>query len=257
MSSPGPIDEGELHAWADRRLPEDRRDAVSAWLDAHAEDRRRVAEWQRQNELIDLLWSPVAAEPVPRRLVHAAQGRQRWRMHGLAAAAAVALVAVGASAGWLARGSILGTSDPVDLAVTDGLLAHRMFVAEKRHAVEVPDAEEQHLVTWLSNRLDRQLKAPDLQSVGLRLMGGRLLPLCDGDPAAQLMYQDAAGARYTLFATRGPGDETPVRAVERDGIGALYWTDPEMAYAIIGSAPRDRLEAITRVVHAQLEGEPS
>ena len=90
-----------------------------------------------------------------------------------------------------------------------------------------------------------------------RVRGNRHTPDGSGDPAAQLMYQDAAGARYTLFATRGPGDETPVRAVERDGIGALYWTDREMAYAIIGSAPRDRLEAITRVVHAQLEGEPS
>jgi anti-sigma factor RsiW len=257
VTSPGPIDEAELHAWADRRLPEDRRAAVAAWLEAHAEDRRRVAEWQHQNELIDRLWSPVAAEPVPRRLVRAAQGRRRWRVHGLAAAAAVALVAAGAGAGWLARDAALGTADPVDLAVNDGLLAHRMFVAEKRHAVEVPDAEEQHLVSWLSNRLDRRLRAPDLQSVGLELMGGRLLPLCDGDPAAQLMYQDASGARYTLFATRGPGGETPVRAVERDGIGALYWTDPEMAYAIIGSAPRDRLEAITRVVHEQLEGESS
>jgi anti-sigma factor RsiW len=258
-TAPGPIDEAELHAWVDGQLPEARRAAVAAWLEAHPDDRRRLAEWQRQNEMIDGLWAHVAAEPVPRRLRLESIGRRRrWLVRISAAAAVLALLLVGGTAGWLIRGADSGTGDAIALAVNDGLLAHRMFTAERRHAVEVPQADQQHLVSWLSNRLERQLHAPDLQALGLRLLGGRLLPLCGGgDPAAQLMYEDAAGNRYTLFATRGAGREQAVETLERDGMNAAYWADPRMAYVLIGTAPRDRLQAITRAVHEQLDGAAS
>ncbi len=48
------------------------------------------------------------------------------------------------------------------------------------------------------NRLGRPLVTPDLEPLGYRLMGGRLLAGAAGDPTAQLMYEDAAGARLNV-----------------------------------------------------------
>ena len=100
--------------------------------------------------------------------------------------------------------------------------------------------------------LDRPLTAPNLKGFGLQLLGGRLLPL-HGEPAAQLMYEDASGGRYTLFVTRGRGEDTAFRVIEQNGVGAFYWVDHDTAYALIGSAPRDRLLEISREIYAQLD----
>ena len=40
------ISEDELHAYVDGELPADRRNAVEAWLAAHADDAARVAAWR-------------------------------------------------------------------------------------------------------------------------------------------------------------------------------------------------------------------
>lgn len=250
---PGPVDDAELHAWADRRLGEERRAAVAAWLEAHPEDRRRVNEWQRQNELIERLWGGVAMERVPARLTIASLLRRSWRSRVMATAAALALLAVGAAGGWLARGREQGPPEPLVQMADTGLEAHRLYVAEKRHPVEVGRDEEQHLVTWLSRRLERPLQAPDLSRFGMQLLGGRLLPVGGGEPAAQLMYEDGSGNRYTLFVTRGRGDDTAFRVVEQNGVSAFYWVDHDTSYALIGSAPRERLLEISREVFAQLD----
>ncbi|HMR31035.1 MAG TPA: anti-sigma factor [Geminicoccaceae bacterium] len=254
MTEPaGPIDDAELHAWVDRRLGEERRAAVAAWLDAHPEDRRRVNEWQRQNELIERLWGGVAMEPVPARLSIARLIARGWRSRAMATAAALVLLAIGAAGGWMARGhELLQPDRNIEMADT-GLEAHRLYVAEKRHPVEVGRDEEQHLVTWLSRRLDRPLRAPDLGKFGLQLLGGRLLPVGGGEPAAQLMYEDGSGNRFTLFVTRGRGEDTAFRVVEQDGVSAFYWVDHDTSYALIGSAPRDRLLEISREIFAQLD----
>ena len=179
--------------------------------------------------------------------------RRRWHPWAFAAAASVAMLLVGGAAGWIARGSRVEAADPLAVIASDGLYAHRLFVVDKRHPVEVSQSDQQQLVTWLSRRLDRRVQAPDLQSFGLRLLGGRLLPLCGGDPAAQLMYEDASGGRYTLFMTRGSGDVTTVRAVERDGMQALYWADDDMTYALVGSAPQEHLLEMSHSVQNQLD----
>ena len=70
------------------------------------------------------------------------------------------------------------------------------------------------------------------------------------------MYEDATGGRYTLFVARGRGGETAFRIAEQDGATAFYWVDEEMAYALIGSAPRDRLLAIAREIYEQLTPKP-
>jgi len=132
--------------------------------------------------------------------------------------------------------------------------AHYVYTREKRHAVEVAAADQEHLVTWLSRRLDVKLKVPVLASEGYQLMGGRLLPGTDA-PVAQFMYEDASQRRLTLYVV-GKQHREPVTAfrfIQEGLVNVFYWVDPACAYAISGEIDRSELSRIASVVYKQLE----
>jgi anti-sigma factor RsiW len=194
-----PVTEEELHALVDGELPADRRADVEAWLADHAEDAARAAAWRTQGELIRLKYGAIADGPVPERfnLARLARGGGPWRKVGVAAV--LAAFAVGGLGGWLARGAWDG-APAAKTVVAEALEAHRLYIAEVRHPVEVPAGAE-HLMPWLSRRVGHQLRAPDLQSFGLKLIGGRLLP-GPRSPAALFMYESPSGERFTLYCAR-------------------------------------------------------
>lgn len=53
--------------------------------------------------------------------------------------------------------------------------ARAVYSPEVRHPVEVWALQEDHLVAWLSKRLDTTLKCPSLAELGYELVGVRLL----------------------------------------------------------------------------------
>ena len=73
----------------------------------------------------------------------------------------------------------------------NAIAAHRIYVSERLHPVEVPAEQEAHLVQWLSRRVGKPLTAPNLKPQGYRLIGGRLLP-AGGEAAALFMYENRA-----------------------------------------------------------------
>jgi anti-sigma factor RsiW len=170
---------------------------------------------------------------------------------------AAAAVAVAFAAG-LGAGYTLWSTPPqqqqslMELA-TVGLDAHRIYAVEIRHPVEVGADEEQHLVTWLTKRLDTAVKAPNLSGEGLRLLGGRLIPSGD-KPAALLMYEGESGERYSLLVAREPAAKmTAFRYAESGTIGAFYWIDGSTGYALSGPADRNRLLRVARAIYEQLD----
>ena len=170
------ISEDELHALADGQLAESRRAAVERWLESHPEEAARLARWRRHNAAIRSAFDPVAAEPVPERLRLAVRRPRLGR--AVAIAASVALFVAGAALGWFGHARI-GGEGATDLRLAErAIAAHRVYAVEVRHPVEVT-AGEDHLVRWLSRRLDYELRVPDLTRAGYRLMGGRpLRALC-------------------------------------------------------------------------------
>ncbi len=80
------------------------------------------------------------------------------------------------SLGWTVRG--VEAASPSDLTrfTADALDAYRLYVVEVRHPVEVPGDQRPHLDAWLSKRVGSPLRAPELDKIGLKLVGGRLLP---------------------------------------------------------------------------------
>ena len=125
-------------------------------------------------------------------------------------------------------------------------------MVEVRHPVEVPGSERAHMTQWLSKRLGSELRIPDLQSIGLKLVGGRLLPGPTG-AAAFYMYEGPSGERFTIYCAKAATPETALRFKSGDGSAAFYWVDDKVAYVVSGPADRDRLEKVTKSVYEQVD----
>ncbi|HUI97238.1 MAG TPA: anti-sigma factor [Xanthobacteraceae bacterium] len=248
-----PVSEDELHAHVDGELPADRRAAVEAWLATHPDDMARVAGWRSLADNIRARYGAVASEPIPARLNlrQIERAGRSWR--GIAAAAAVAAFVAGGLAGWTARGAVGPL--PATTFTADALDAYKVYVVEVRHPVEVPGSEQAHLTQWLSKRVGYQLHIPDLEPVGLKLVGGRLLPGPHG-AAAFFMYESKSGERFTLYSTRTNGPDTSWRYNADGAVGALSWADSDVGYVVSGEANRDRLHKVAETVYAQLERTP-
>jgi len=249
MEAFGP-DDRDLHAHVDGQLPADRAAAVERLIAADADAAARAEAWRRQNAAIRADFGTIDPA-VPSRLDPRAILRSR-RERLRATAAGVVLLLVGVTVGWFARDLVPASANAAAHFAEGAINAHRVFVVEVRHPVEVDASQEAHLVRWLSNRLGRPLRAPDLAPVGFRLMGGRLLS-CDTGPAAQFMYEDAGGRRMTLYVAHNPGNrETAFSHAASEGLAAFYWLDRELGYVLIGEADRPGLLQIAELVHRQV-----
>lgn len=249
--SGGPVSESDVQAFVDGRLAPARAAEVEAWLAERPEEAARAAALRQDRDALRAAYGPIAAEPLPPRIAaeFARAGTPTWRR----AAAAFLVFVLGGAAGW-ALGYFGHTDDPARRDVIRGAIgAHRVFIPEVRHPVEVGASEEAHLVAWLSKKLGKKLKAPDLSAHGFRLVGGRLLS-DNGRPAALFMYENSAGLRITIYCVPEPGEgETAFRYREIDGVAAFYWIDEKLAYAVIGKVQRDKLLEVARAAYAALE----
>lgn len=231
--------------------------------------------WQAQRDALRRLHASVLDEPMPAALHTAArqaaqrQSRQAgWlRWGGMAAGVLVAF-----GAGWLANAQWTGaTSMRAQFARASGAsefvhaasIAHAVYSPEKRHPVEVAAAEQQHLVQWLSRRLDRPLRVPDLAAEGYTLVGGRLLP-GDAGARAQFMFETQDGQRVTLYLgalqdksqALQRGTESGFRYATEGLVPSFYWVDRGFGYALAGDLPRDTLMRLATRVYRQLEERP-
>ncbi len=228
-----------------------------------------VHAWLVQREALRALHQNVLDEPVPESLLAAANmtARQQaqkalWmRWGGMAAGVLIAF-----GAGWLANGQWamqraggrLAWAPQAGEFVHAASVAHAVYAPEKRHPVEVAAAEQQHLVQWLSRRLDKPLKVPDLSADGYTLVGGRLLP-GEAGARAQFMFEDSAGQRVTLYIGSISGTAASARATESafrfstDGpVPSFYWVDQGFGYAIAGKLPRETLMNLAMLTYRQL-----
>lgn len=252
-----PVGEDDLSAWVDGQLAPGRVDAVEAHLAAHPDQAARLRADRELRAALRERLSAKAGEPVPTRLrtaVIVAEQRRALRTRLAWAAAALLWLGLGAGAGWLAR-DLAGPPGrrPPDPMVREALAAHRTFVVEAVHPVEVKAADEAHLTQWLSKRLGRKLVIPDLENAGLHLIGGRLLP-AGRDIAAQLMYGDGGGARVTLYVRSGESGSAEFRVLREGDLASVSWVDAGYGFALSGPIDPDRLVSVARAAHKEIDG---
>ena len=256
IDNDAPVTEEELHALVDGELPQDRKQAVDAWLAAHPDQAAAVAAWRAQADSIRARYGAVVNEPVPARLM-LDQVLKRGRSIGrswaaVAVAASIAAFIAGGAAGWFARGASAASPSGFDALTADALDAYKLYVVEVRHPVEVAGSERPHLTQWLSKRLGTELRVPDLQTIGLKLVGGRLLPGPTG-AAAFYMYEGPSGERFTVYCAKAKATETALRFKSGDSSAAFYFVDDKVAYVVSGPADRDALEKVTKSVYEQVD----
>ena len=255
-----PVTEDELHAYVDGELPADRSETVGAWLAANPEQAALVAAWRAQADSIRARYGAVASEPVPERLqldqiikTDITYGRARGRSFAaMAAAAALVAFIAGGGAGWFAHGAASRSVSGTDIFAAEALDAYRLYVVEVRHPVEVPGSELAHLKQWLSKRIGHDLSIPDLSSMGLKLIGGRLLPGPTG-AAAFYMYEGPSGERFTIYCAKSGGPETALQFRSAEQLASFTWVDDKIGYVVSGPADRERLEAVTKTVYEQID----
>jgi anti-sigma factor RsiW len=258
-----PVRDDDLHAYVDGRLDVERRRVVEAYLAADRDAAARVADWAEQNQRLAALFDPVLDEPIPERITAAiARGAARpsgggWSVGdwALRAAASIAILAVGAALGFgAARYSGGGETAPTLQATlpAEAHNAYRVYVSERRHAVEVPAAEVDHLTNWLSNKMKTKVRPPDLMPLGWKLVGGRLLPSREG-PACLFVYDDSKGRRVMVYLVSNANNEgTTIQFRDQNGVRSLYWLEGPLGYALTGNLERDELMPIANVVKEKM-----
>ena len=247
------VGEDELNAYVDGELPADRRAAVEAWLATHHDDAARVAAWRSHGELIRARYGAVAGETPPRRFDVARLSRRSYGATTAAIAATVAAFVIGGAVGWTARGMEMPRASDLTRFTADALDAYRLYVVEVRHPVEVPGDQRPHLDAWLSKRVGSPLRAPELDKIGLKLVGGRLLPGPTG-PTAFFMYETPSGERFTLYCGRTGDRDTALRyTTGQQQNAAYYWVDGDVAYVLSGPADREKLREIAQTAYDQID----
>jgi anti-sigma factor RsiW len=209
------------------------------------EDRKYAA----QTLAIKRRFEPVMTEPIPARMYLKSPA---WIEYARAAVVLAFGVAIGLSIPMLKPAPAPMNAAMVQLPIR-AARAHLVYSPEVRHPVEVDAKEQDHLVKWLSKRLDVPLKVPVLTQEGFELLGGRLLP---GDgPVAQFMYQDATGKRLTLYVTPSKKGEmlTSFRFAKEGKVSVFYWIDDECGYALSGELDKTTLAKVASLVYKQLE----
>lgn len=250
------VTEADLQAYADGKLPEERRAAVTAWLAAHPDDAERIENYRRIAEELRGTYERVLDEPVPERLERAVRPA-RLRRATLIVGWIVLGAALGAAAGWQLHGmrpSAAPAAEGVAMLARRAAVAHATYSPEVRHPVEVGADQEAHLVAWLSKRLGTQLRAPKLESVGYSLVGGRLLPGENG-PVAHFMYQCNRGTRVTLYvrSDMASNRSTAFRYALNGNVGVFYWVDSKLGYALSsGDISKEDLLNVANAAYQQL-----
>jgi len=258
MTEPRPhITDEDLHRFVDGRLAPERRTHVVEHLTEHPEIAEEVEAFQRLNASLRAQYEHVLEEPVPPVLLRAAaQGRvsRPMRLQRVLRIAVVVVVAVAAGGigGWLLRDATKEPPAWSDFA-RQAAVAHLVYAPEFKHAVEVSADQEAQLLRWLSRRVGAPITSPRLADVGYRLIGGRVLPTMVG-AAAQLMYEDAAGERVTLYLRTDLRNSRDIsfQVTRKGDVNVWYWLEGARGYALSGELDQSELLRIAEVLYDEL-----
>ena len=255
-----PVGEDDLNALVDGRVTPERAALLDSYLASHPDEAARVQADRTIRIALRERLAARASEPIPARLRTAAILAETRRLRAarlVQALAACLVLVVGGAGGWLARDvadRISGAASRPAPLPQEALAAHRIFTVEAVHPVEVKADQEAHLGQWLSKRLGRRLAIPDLEAVGFRLIGGRLLPAGQNDVAAQLMYGAEDGSRLTIYVRCGEAGNWDLKLTKQGDFASATWATGGYGYALSGALDPDRLMMVARAAHSEMTG---
>jgi len=254
LASVQPSD-AEIQAFVDGQLAPEGAQRVAAGIAASGDLALRVADMRSRNALLREALEGVLAEPIPERLLDAAQGPRRRDARGSLAPvfALAATLALGIGVGWFVRDALIERTGTPTTFARQAAFAHALYADDANRPVEIWATDERRLVGWLTKRLGFEVHAPDLNGIGYALVGGRLVA-GNENPTALFMYENADKDRLSLqMRKRAAGTgEVGFRYAMENGVGVFYWIDDACGYAISGKLDRTQLLKVAQMVNGQL-----
>jgi anti-sigma factor RsiW len=231
------VTEEELHAYLDGELPDERKALVESYLRQRPDEMRRLNAYRADGEAIARIFAAGVARP-----------RSGSRQLLLRVASAVVLLAIGSSAGWVARDQLLPSTDPL---VQQAVAAHAMFATSSGPLSSLPLGDVARLETIISHELAARMRVLELNDLGYELVAAHMLPSPNAR-AVQLVY-GSAGRPISIYLEARPGArETPFRNSRHGSISTVAWEDDDVACAISGEVEPKTLKAIGQRLYEAL-----
>jgi anti-sigma factor RsiW len=166
--------------------------------------------------------------------------------------AAMLLLSIGGLGGWAVRGALQASPEGLVALAQEGTASYNVYAPDRVRPVEVRASDSAQLVQWVSDRLHRPVKVPDLAASGYRLMGGRLVATQHG-PAAMFMYDDDHGSRLVVLTRpmSRADQNAPMRSQSQGDVGGIAWADDGVGYSLVGHAAPESLRPIANEVRKQ------
>lgn len=248
------IDLEDVSAYLDGELDEARRAAVESHLANRPEAATRLAEYRRRDEALRLAFARLSADqakhPTPRVIEARPRAKRRFP---LTIAAAVLGVTLGTT-GWWYGSTILENRALATLA-HDAVTAHLLYAGQPEQSPPLVSEDGERVSARLSAFLGTEVKAPNLSTLGLRLVGLHEVP-SDGGPAALLVYQDADGREVSCyFKQLAENRETDFMRMAAARTNVIYRLDEHLGYAVVGPLPVSALQRIAEAGYRQNSSE--
>lgn len=254
---PDGIDECDLHAFLDGALDPAREVMVRNYLVANPQVHDRLARYAEQNLALAAAGAEPAWPSVPQPLAHRLYGdlnRRRWLHRSARVAASFLLIA----AGWVANDVLQRPAvAAIPYYAQEAADAHELFANDPARPVEIPASKPEEIRRWLTAKLGEQVPLPELERIGLRLVGARVLGTDQG-ATAQLTYEDGQGRRMTLSLATNE-DLAPINPTlsQFDGLEVACWRSDDFALAAIATDLPLELNHLAEAVDlALLVGQP-
>jgi len=179
--------------------------------------------------------------------------RESWRARLPAYTRNAAAAAVLVAAGWFGHSAYDYANAPYPGYVADAAGAHLVFAEDQHYPAEFRAEALMLAADWFEQKMGYAVAPPELDIVGLNLVGARLLGSKEG-PLAQYIYEDEAGERLSLVVKAATGSTTRAPSYRTLPQGrASYWSDRGLEYALISRYDdRGRHASITEVSRALL-----
>jgi len=251
-----PITEDDLQAYVDGVLDDERHRNVSEYLLANPEAAERVSSYRSQAAALRSALDTVAREPVPSRLnlttIAAAQAPGRRTGSLRIAAAAVVLLAIGGTGGWIMKSYALPPTEGVAALAREALATYGTFAPDRLRPVEVRADGGDAFREFADATVGRPVTIPDLSTAGYRLMGGRVVPTAHG-PGLMLMYDNDKGSRLVMLTRPMAVDQDkPMVATDTADVRGWSWAKNGLGYSLVGALPHTDLHSIANMARSQV-----
>lgn len=261
------IQEDDLHAYVDNQLSEEKRLAVEALMRNDPNIAAQIHQWQLQNTAISEYFDKESFDDIPEKLnlnkiknnenlLHISKKKPQVQRWFYAMAASVFLMIGSGVSGWFAHSIFEPVQPNVPTFANMAISAYEVFSVEVLHPVEVGAEKKEHLVKWLSKRIDHPIKMPELENYGYKLLGGRLLSMQKGRAAAQFMYENQQGKRITLLVSKSPVYKDHAFLFKNENsVNSYYWMDSNVAYSVSGEMAQKNLHNLSQGIYQQINNQ--